>query len=416
MVKLFYLLGGIHIQPDSYNYLFCVSHYDYPPGYPLFLRTLTSMLPNLYFVAAVQCLIFAAAGAWFALSVTKTRNAFVWLSVVLAVEPMTAFFANSMMSEALYIPLFLVWLTCWYKAHKREFNWQWVLLLGVLGGLLYGVRFAAIFPATVPVILWLFRKGEWRKLLWRLPLYVLAFQLVLLPVRFHNQKVFGTWQLNELAGATLWNNTAFIYPDSKLIGEAPQNEFEAFLKENWYKYETEPEFSWNSQQIWGNELVYRTYLDTSGYTYEDSWKGHRMAGEIGLRLIIDHPLAYFRGFVAPNMIKSFVFSEYMEAYDTMEQLKDAFNFTDVWRVDYTPYYWIILVLTLGVIGFLALRLRFRDPRFQQWQALLWFIILAMPLVAPVNLRYFYTYGFLVLCMIVVMFLEKEETDPYQPEP
>lgn len=364
-------LGIVHF-PDSANYLTTIVHSDYPALYPWLLHFNESLLGGWSLTAA---LIFALSWALFVRLIRVSVKVAIVLTLVIAIDPYSTFFCRAMMSEALFMPLLLLWFGVWYRLQRTQ-HWKWAIALGVLAGTLYGTRFAFVFIGVVPLIIWGMQRSKWT-LNWRLFLvYVAALQFVLLPLRYSNFKVFDTWKLNGITGATLWNNASVLYPNSE-IQQSPTTNFERYLSQAAAtNYTTENALG--AIQIWDTTLPYRTYEQHRQYSYLNGFELSAEAGNTARRLIASSPWKYLR---------SFVFSNYVQLFQHNKSYQDPVSGATIRYAAWES--WAMLLLM--VVGGLLLRALKRKGEYNAWEALIlscsWFTFLVLPLVAPMHFRY-----------------------------
>ena len=379
---------GVHVHPDSLNYLTTTWHNDYPPLYPLFVRFTTSMSDGLGFTAACQAILFALCALVLVRTLASTKKEAWIYAAVLAVEPMSGFLMTSIMSEGVFLPLLLVWLAGALLLPRVKFAWWLVLSMGALSGVMYGFRFAMFFPVLFLVIVWLRDYSAGRRRIWQVLGFLIAFQVILLPLRLKHHETFASYQLNHFTGANLWNNSAFLYPDSDLR-QYPGNAFDVYL--NHYPDSAFDAYrSARSQHIWDATAPYRQYADST-YRFEERWQASRLAGETGKHLIFNHPIDYLAGFVWPNVAKLYTDSERIDVHGHAPWLEDEYGLTDNIVFSYRPRYWWGLSIVLLLVSLqLLFRPKLRTRRMLFLLALLWWCSLVIPLIAPVNLRYYYT--------------------------
>lgn len=392
----FALVHGLQLFPDSYNYLVCIVHSDYPAGYPLFLNIVQSISESPAFLILLQTAIFAASTA-FLLRCLQLSVRWTWIvAIVLALEPTSTLFCSSVMSEALFVPLLLMWSGAVLQQLKTA-QFKWLIVAAVLAGLMYSMRFAAVIPAIVPIIVWLGRKQNRKQALKWIPIYVLVFQVVLLPFRWQSQKTFDTWQLNGLAGVNLWNNTSVLY-DGASMQQQPETAFERHLaaQSDW-KFSIDNAL--HTRQIWDTASPYRTFIEQQGFGFNDAFKASSQAGDVGWKLLLESPTGYFTDFVIPNLAHAFSTDIHLtnETY-TLEngrEVKQQALFISQWTWRFE-----LGMLLLCTVLFFILKARI-SLKTEGWTLLLiWTYLLALPVITSINLRYFLS----VNCLVLLLFL------------
>jgi len=394
---LWVVFSGVHVYPDSLNYLSTVWHYDYPAGYPLFLRIVQLLGGGLTSIAVVQCLLFGLGAVYLIRVVASTWKQAVLYAFVLALEPLSGFLCTSIMSEGLFLPFLMVWLGLVIQLPLTYFSWRHLMVIGVLAGLLYSVRFAMVFPVSFVVLYLLFEKrtGRMRILL---PLYVvIGMQLVLVPLRLQQRQQFGTWQINGFTGANLWNNTAFLYPGSEAQSQ-PQGAFETHLQ-HFPDSVFDQERAITSQHIWDTTAPFRSYAET--LPFAERWQANALAGETGMSLLKSHPGSYLSNFVWPNLAKCYTTPETIDVYRYRDRLEKEYGHTDnlVFRFK-NGYWWVLTAMFLSLCVFFLFRKDMRTRRISLWLGTIGALLFVLPFVAPLNLRYLYTLApFIVLLVI-----------------
>ncbi len=403
VVKVLWVLcNAIHVHLDSYNYLECILHFEYPPFYALFAKTLTSIWPNLYFVAVVQAVVFALCAAYFIDAVAPSKRVFFVLTAVLAIEPFSAFYAGSIMSEALFIPLLMVWLALLYKQLQQPGNWMLPLLLGLLAGVLYGIRYATLIMALYPVVLWVGQKAH-RKHSWKyLLVFVVGFQLVLVPVRLAFNNAFDTWRINGLSGALLWNNASIFYPESE-VKVHPNNDFERYLQQQPFHYDVA--LALRNRQIWNEDATMRSYMQYKGHhNFEYRPELSDELGATGLRIIKEFPLRYFTDFVGPNFAQLYVRDDVVNANRYGHHLATKFNYHGATHVRYyAVWWWSYTVLLLAMFGvYMVRRKQLRNAVGGMLLGAMGWYMLLLPIAAVVILRYYLSFSPVILVTAVLI--------------
>lgn len=392
------LYFGAQLFPDSYNYLECVTHAHYPAIYPTFLQTSLSVWESLDFVVFLQCVGFAFATTVF-FSWTKLNARWsIILAIVIGLEPMSTLYCRSIMSEAVFIPLLLLWLGAVIQQLRTQ-KGRWALFAGLLAGLMYGTRFAAVIPAAIPIIIWLLQKKHLVRSWKYIPLYLFAFQAVLVPLRLNNQIVFRTFELNGLTGANLWNSTSPLFEESSEANN-PETSFGKYVAA-FDSSELTVENAINARQIWDTTLAFQNYNIDQKYGFEMQFQSSAEAGEVGKKLLKENPIGYLTEFVWPNFNKQFTQDFSYAALDYPNYNADSSRET----VRFPAFIWIIefSVFVLSILLFYVAKFRFVKVQLEAW--LLTFLtiyIFAIPFVAAVNIRYYTSVSFIILIVFILL--------------
>jgi len=172
---------------------------SFPPLYPLFLSgfiflgmKLRPAIPIIQSVlGALSCLWIAAITRLTFSSLPPRRHRALMLitGVMAAAYPPLIFYGSVVMTETLFIFLFLGGIYCFFKREESRFRQRWLLLSGALFALGVLCR-----PALLPVIiigpLWLLIADRYRGIK-SAACFIAAFFLILFPWQWRNFKLFG---------------------------------------------------------------------------------------------------------------------------------------------------------------------------------------------------------------------------------
>lgn len=395
LLKVTYvLLRGMSVQPDSYNYLVCIMNFDYPPVYPLFLRSVLSISNELMWVGVVQGTVFALAASLFLVMVCRHRKGAFILAGILAIDPVSGFYCASIMSEALFIPLLMVWMAMLYQLIKNQ-SVGGILLLGMLTGLMYCTRYAGILLVPFPVLFLLISKERRKRSVMMLVLLVAGFQLTILPMRLKYKQVFDTYQFNGFTGLNIWNSASVLWPTSDYQND-PQNEFEEFLAANEFPYTVK--LAVDARQISDPELTHLSYVRATDRDFYDKPITNRELGETGRRLIMEQPFTYIGSFVIGNYAKPLIGSEHHVEANNLAYYEDEFGFDASGGTHYSHYGWWLCLLVL-ITASLVYFTEKRSSLAGLMVVFCWYYILVIPPLAAVSLRYLYMLAPFILLSI-----------------
>jgi len=387
-LKFTYLfIFGYAVEEDSYGYLICILHFEYPPAYGYFLYFLRNIYPSLYLVSIVQIILFSLSASVFIKYFLKNQKAGIIFSLILGIDPITSFFCSVVLSECLFIVFLFPWSISVYSYYKDQSNSTYkLLLIGALSGILYSIRFAGILFCVVPFmlsILLIARKTELIKI--GLLLFI-GFQITILPIRLKYKMTFDTYQFNCFTGTVLWNNASAIYPYSD-VRENPESRFEKFLA----TFDTTnftQEKSIVAWQKWEADSPYRKYIDEYGYEFEDLPKLSEELKTTALKIIVDRPYLYFSKFVVPNFLKVFLQDKHQDINIYQDYYKDVYHFSAPKTVQYNKLVWISYFVLLIVTTMIQFFSRTPNSYCKLIILLCWCYILILPFIAVIAFRHY----------------------------
>lgn len=185
---------------------FVPTHYR-PPVYPFFLALIylifKSFVPAM-FIGAIISAFSAPLVYLIAKELFSEKMAF-WAGVLMAVEPINLTSGVFIMTEAVFIPVFLVAIL-WFVKYLRTGKFLW------LGGASALLAFAVLIRSTVLyfcVLLMLFilyreRQGGWKISVKRLAVSALIMLAVFSPWLVRNKLILNTWQMSGIDGYMLY--------------------------------------------------------------------------------------------------------------------------------------------------------------------------------------------------------------------
>ncbi|MBL0020778.1 MAG: hypothetical protein IPP17_31185 [Bacteroidetes bacterium] len=227
---------------------------------------------------------------------------------------------------------------------------------------------------------------------------LLAFQFALLPLRMYYQVRFGTLQTNAFSSLSLWNTSAYLYPDSR-IAAAPKTAFERYLicfpAADYALYHT-----WHTNQMFHDSLAFQRFVKENHLNTAEIQAAATSAGATARKLLWASPIRHLREFVWPNvqrpfsgedMIHSNLLPDHIEAPLYFHHRHLHFYWSDSW--------WAIFGLLLASTG-LQLRYRRRMPAYAGLLLLsCWLYLAGIAGLAVIFLRFVY-----LLAPIVVLAL------------
>lgn len=234
-----FFFNGPGVYNDSEQYL--QMHIHREPLYPLFLKLLRDVFKDGYLVAMgyIQNIFMAIAVFLFTKTVSDKFSLPWWAEYMLAgiqlfPHVMTKYFSaiglfvtNSVMSEALCMPLFTLWSMCCIQIllerRRKYVIWAWVLSL--LLSLTRGQMMTTILVLFV-LLVWIYVVQEKKQRIIRFFVLVmsvvLAFGLRTLTVKTYNLHYHGQFINNTYGNVNLLTN--MLYASDRTDGEAITDE------------------------------------------------------------------------------------------------------------------------------------------------------------------------------------------------
>ena len=339
---------------DSWNYVECVLSFDYPPVYPYFLYLIRSFSSNVYITCLVQVFLFSLGASVFGYYFFKKRWQLIAFVVLAGIDPASGYNVCTIMSEALFIPLLLVFFVFLHRiTTQKEHGVLYLIMLGCTGGLMYLTRFAGVFFMLSAVCLIVFQKQDFKLSVKSLLIVLLSFQFTLLPVRYKYYVNFGTIQFNGFSGRMLWNNVSGLYPESE-VRKKPIHTFETYLVQFPDSYFTQ-ELALGGRQLWEDTLPLRSYYRFMKVAYGDMPTYDWIVFKTALRLIAEKPFLYFTTYVIPNFTKIASESDSIYAKGYEKKIDSVYHFLiypkKVWHKHLTGLF--LLLLFISVVFYIA---------------------------------------------------------------
>lgn len=324
MIALFLVYKVVYPLPDmyvdSYHYIGIAENKNFmsvwPVGYSWFLRGVHFLSPSPYLLVIVQYLLLQLGSFWLAFTLCFFFGPPKWvvssLVAFFAVNPLYFYLANLVSSDVFFTALSLFWLTILVRMVFDAKLWH-ALLQGPLLAYLFLVRYQALYyPLIMIFALWL---AEFN-VLWKVISALLAFLLlgwIINRTLATNKKWFGISQFSPQGGWILANNAMYMYPHIQInantfsgheqiqLNNYVDSFFKArgLLKRNYTPFDG-PRFMLANEVMW-NHLSVVLHSNPSQPVF---WNYNRMGPQwqrYGSTLIWDHPLAYVRYFLVPNI-------------------------------------------------------------------------------------------------------------------
>jgi len=328
------------LNTDGQGYIFAAASnqkvYYRPFGYARFLQLLRSFTFGAYAVVAAQYFLVVLA-AQFCFFTTdyffpfkhKAVKACTWL--LISVNPVLLVLSNALLSDILFIALSITWFALLLWTWKRK-SWLALLLQLVILYWCFQVRYNALYYPLVAAAVFGFAPGM--KLPYRLAGAIGSLLLITATYTGIKNTTYKTTGADVFAGFSGWqaaNNALFIYkradirtedfddPELQLldkfvkryIDSIPAEEREQIARNELQN----SSFLWNPGSPLKKYLFY--YLQKHRINYFQAWyRVSPLYSKYAMQIIKDHPEAYFRHFLLPNLWYEFVpTAEFMEKYN-----------------------------------------------------------------------------------------------------
>jgi len=206
-----YMRAGLNLLRHGVytgSQIFPLTPHSFPaPGYSIITAVSWLIIPRFLFIAFWQNILFSLVVVFVYKFSKLFFNNFVSVgaALLMAFEPFSIFFSNAIMSETLFLFLFIlsVYLLALFWKEQR---WKYLIWSAILLGLAALVRQIAVFfyPVVVfSLIVMLWKKVKWQKILKYALINLTIFLAVTAPWCIRNKLRFGSY--------TISNQTHFLY-------------------------------------------------------------------------------------------------------------------------------------------------------------------------------------------------------------
>ncbi len=408
-LKLTYLLiFGYTVEIDSYGYVECVLHFEYPPAYPYLLYFLRWIYPNLFFAAVVQTFFFAACAA-LSINYFFDGKKKLWVALLLGIEPVTSLFCGNTMSECLFVSVLMIWIIFvhdYFSGTGKSAGK--VFLVGIIGGVLYSIRFSGILFLLFFVALILADKEKRKYFFFGILSLFIAFQITILPVRIKYKLVFNTYFFNGMTGELLWNNASAIYLRSN-VRKNPETDFEKFVAQtDTVNFTTEKAIT--GRQLWRWDFAYRSYINKKNYEFNDVPKASAQAGITALKIICENPLSYFKNYVVPGFFQIFVQQDRVKMDNFLPYFRQTYHCTTLRAPYYSVFYLVFYFSLLIICSAIFAMKKTKDIFSRIILPLSWLYIISLPFIYS-DIRHYFVLAPLILLTVIfqVHYLYKGKT-------
>lgn len=143
----------------------------HPPFYNMFWSVCYHIFPSIHFLIIIQIFVFAISVNFFIFEFTKSAKLQFFFSIVFGIEPILSFYEVSILSESIFISLFLLTIAFFKRfLEKKQLSVQIFLLLAF--SLLLLTRFIGILLLPI-MLLYSFKELE-KKLFWQFSLSLIG--------------------------------------------------------------------------------------------------------------------------------------------------------------------------------------------------------------------------------------------------
>jgi hypothetical protein len=392
-----WLYWGTLLEIDSLGYVELQANLYHPPLYSAFTWAAIRLGKYVDAVVVLQSLFYSFCAALVLVRTFRTPR-WLWLvAVVLAVEPCSGKLACTVMSETLFLGLVLLAFADFQGlADPRTRRWVFAAAWpGLILGLAHMTRYAAPVFLVAVVGGMILHRLPWRRLGMATVILLATFQLELLPLRLYYHQQFGTWEFNAFSGASFWNTTAHLYPDSRLRG-SPGTDFEQHLAGYPDSLFDIPE-TWHTNHIFHDSLPFQRYVQERDLGTAAIIAASHSAGATGRRLLMEFPGRHIQRFVIPNMLRPFHVRDQL-----FSDLLPVHIRAPLWRHhrmqhDYLPGMWRGIFLLL--LGTTAVQLIYRKKLAPLSGTLLlavWLYLAGIAGLAVIFLRFVYVLAPMVI--------------------
>lgn len=417
--------------PDSYSYIDAAfqnfSINMWPVGYSKFLRFISVFNRSDTAMALIQYMLLQASILFFLFTIRYLLQPGKWvmriLFALLVLNPLWLYIGNFVSSDALFSALSLLWLTSLFWILYQP-NLRMLILHALVLAYVFSVRYNALYYPVISILVILMAGGA---LKWK----VYSLMIVLVPVSWfaiyttymYGQKT-GVAQFSPFGGWQMGSNALFMYAHVPLMKTEPvPPEFKKIHAitvkhmDSLKRVKQRPDTELGIYYLWDEKAPLKLYMaqkykGDSTTPYLKRWASVApLYGRYGTWLIKQHPDAYARYYLWPNLINYYSPSPEFLAIDNMG--KDSVDQGAVmWfgyktnkvtslskdrRIIATAFFppilaMINIIFFLGFIGFLALG-GFKGVSIYYRKALLimllvWVANLVFSVVAsPIVLRY-----------------------------
>lgn len=395
-----FLYWGTLLEVDSVGYLQFQTALYHPPGYVVFCGLIVRIFGYVEAIVVVQTALLSFSVGLLLSQYIKNKK-WLWIAgIVLAFEPCTGLLCADIMAEALFLAL-LVLAFCFVRPLLsdvgRRATWA-AICIGLLLGLAYVTRYAAPVYMLAIIVMLILAKMPWQRLVLAGFWMILAFQMVLLPLRAYYSRQFGRVNFNAYTNLSVFNSAAYLFPESNLKTN-PVTDFEVLLAASPDSV-FEKKHTWYTNHFFNGEWPYQIY--TAERSTGQVLDAAKSAGRTGIKLIAESPVRHLQAFVIPNIGRPFWHRHEIYADLLPPLINYPVAFQKTLRFDYEPIMtWFVFGLLLFSTGF-----QIKERKRMPWLPAViilssWMYLGAISLLAVFFLRFVYMLMPLILIGLAV---------------
>ncbi len=397
---LWFLYWGTLLEVDSVGYLQLQTALYHPPGYVVFCGLIVRLFGYVEAIVVVQAALLSfSVGLLLSRYIKQIKWQWI-IGIALAIDPCTGLLCADIMAEAVFLAL-LMFAFCavpsLITSSGRNADWA-AGFIGVMMGLAYVTRYAAPIYMVALILILFLAKMPWNRILLAGFWMILAFQMVLLPLRMYYYRQFGTVNFNAYTELSIFNSAAYLYPDSKLKG-SPETDFESLLSASPDSV-FEMKHTWYTNHFFNGEWPYQ--IHTKNLSTSQALDAAKSAGRTGIKLIAESPFQHLKAFVIPNIGRPFWHRHQIYADRLPPLIEYPIGFQKTMKFDYEPIMtWLVFALMLLSTG-IQVKYRNRMPWLPAFLLLSsWLYLGAISMLAVFFLRFVYMLMPIVLVGLTV---------------
>lgn len=323
---LFFVFKGLYpfpnFLPDSYSYIEAafenVNINMWPVGYSKFLRFISVFNRSDTGMALIQYMLLQGSILFFLFTIRYLLQPGKWVMRVLfaflVLNPLWFYISNFVSSDALFAALSLLWLTSLFWILYLP-NLRMLILHALVLGFVFSVRYNALYYPIISILVILMATGTVK---WKL----YALLIVLVPVSWFT--IYTTWMYGEKTGVAqfspfggwqMGSNALFMYAHVHTAKtEAVPAEFKKIHSitikhmDSLRHVKHRPDNELGIYYLWDEQAPLKMYLmqkyqRDSTTRYLKRWATVApLYGRYGTWLIKQHPGAYARYYLLPNLV------------------------------------------------------------------------------------------------------------------
>ena len=323
--------------PDSYSYIDAafnnVNINMWPVGYSKFLRFISVFNRSDTGMALIQYMLLQASILFFLFTIRYLLQPGKWvmriLFIFLVLNPLWFFISNFVSSDALFAALSLLWLTSLFWILYQP-GLRMLILHALVLGYVFSVRYNALYYPVISILVILMAHGTVKHKL-------VSLLIILLPVSWF--VTYTTWtyaektgvaQFSAFGGWQMGSNALFMYAHvpEKTTGPVPAkfktiHAITVKHMDSLKHVKQRPDNELGIYYLWDEQAPLKLYLaqkykKDSTTPYLKRWSAVApLYGQYGTWLIRQHPAAFARYYLLPNLVNYYSPSPEFLAIDNM---------------------------------------------------------------------------------------------------